>query len=129
MKQESSKIKSFTDLITWQKGHNLILEIYKITRAFPKEELFNLTTQLRRAGVSFTSNIAEGFSRSTFPDKSRFYSMALGSLTEIQNQLLLARDLGYLPGELFVGLANKTVELNKMTNGLIKKSNTLIHTS
>lgn len=78
MNQESRKIKSFTDLIVWQKGHQLVLLIYKYIQTFPKEELFGLSNQLRRAIVSFTSNIAEGFSRNFYKEKVQFYTMALG---------------------------------------------------
>jgi four helix bundle protein len=85
MNHESGKIKSFSDLDAWREGHKLVLNIYQITKLFPKEELFCLTNQLRRAGISFTSNIAEGFSRQSFKEKRQFYSMALGSLTDIQN--------------------------------------------
>ena len=129
MNQELRKIKSFTDLEAWRKGHLLVLNIYKTTRLFPKEEQFGLTIQLRRAGVSFTSNIAEGFSRKSYKEKLQFYSMALGSLTEIQNQLLIARDIGYLTKEDFDKFAMQTVEISKITNGLIKKSKILIHNS
>lgn len=129
MNHEASKIKNFTDLIVWQKGHKLVLLVYKHTATFPKEELFGLTNQLRRAVVSFTSNIAEGFSRTSYKEKAQFYAIALGSLTEVQNQLLIARDLGYITNELFEDLEGLLVELNKMTNGLIKKSKTLIRAS
>ncbi|TSA46634.1 four helix bundle protein [bacterium] len=120
--QVSSKIKSFTDLRTWQKGHELVIEVYKITKNFPKEEIFGLTSQLRRAIISFTSNIAEGFSRQSYKEKIQFYHMSLGSLTEVQNQLLIARDIGYITNDIFQKLASQSVELNKMTNGLIKSS-------
>lgn len=96
MNQELSKIKSFTDLNTWKEAHKLVLLIYKITKQFPHEEQFGLTNQIRRAVVSITSNIAEGFSRSSYKEKSQFYSISLGSLTEVQNQLLIARDLKYI---------------------------------
>ncbi len=129
MNQESRKIKSFTDLRTWQEGHKLVLMIYDITRKFPKEEQFGLTIQLRRAGVSFTSNIAEGFSRNSYKEKLQFYSMALGSLTEIQNQLLVAKDIGYITREKFDKVAEQTVTVSKITNGLIKSSKTIIHNS
>ncbi len=91
MNEESRKIRSFTDLNAWKEGHKLVLEIYKFTQKFPKEEQFGLTNQLRRAVVSFTSNIAEGFSRNSYKEKLQFYSMALGSLTEVQNQLLVGK--------------------------------------
>ena len=126
MNQELRKIKSFTDLIAWREGHVLVLEIYKATKEFPKEEQFGLVNQLRRAVVSFTSNIAEGFSRNSYKEKSQFYCMSLGSLTEIQNQLLIARDLGYLSKDNFNALAEKTVILSKITNGLIKTTKTKI---
>ena len=123
------KIKSFTDLNVWKKGHGLVLELYKITKEFPKEEVFGLVSQLRRAGVSFTSNIAEGFSRGSYKDKVRFYEMALGSLSEIQNQLLIARDLEYMKKEVFDDSAELTIVCSKMANGLIKKSKTIIQNS
>ena len=129
MNQESRKIKSFTELNAWKEGHKLVLEIYKITKTFPKDEQFGLTNQLRRAAVSFTSNIAEGFSRNSYKEKLQFYSMALGSLTEIQNQLLVAKDIGYITKQEFDKIAEQTIIINKITNGLIKKSKTIIHNS
>ncbi|MFA5991157.1 MAG: four helix bundle protein [Candidatus Doudnabacteria bacterium] len=120
--ENANKIRTFTQLIVWQKGHGLVLEIYKITKNFPKEELFGLTSQLRRAIVSITSNIAEGFSRASYKDKAHFYNMALGSLTEVQNQLLIGRDLGYIKSEEFKQLADQTIEVQKMLTVLIKNS-------
>ena len=116
------KIKSFTDLKVWQKGHQLVLEIYQTTKSFPSEETFGLVIQLRRAAVSFVSNIAEGFSRSSFKEKSQFYSIALGSLTEMQSQILIAKDLGYITQSKLTQFEIYFLELNKMTNGLIKRS-------
>lgn len=129
MNQESRKIKSFTDLNVWKESHKLVLIIYRITKLFPKEEQFGLTSQLRRACVSITSNIAEGFSRNSYKVKVQFYSMALGSLTEIQNQLFVARDLEYISKEEFGNLDGQTILISKLLNGLIKKSKTLIHDS
>ena len=123
---EKPKIKSFTQLFAWQEGHKLVLQIYSVTDNFPQKEQFGLTNQLRRASVSITSNIAEGFSRRSYKEKSQFYSMALGSLTEVQNQLLIARDLAYIQKENFTEAANNTVTINKLLNGLIKKSKTKI---
>ncbi|MGB2787023.1 MAG: four helix bundle protein [Candidatus Saccharimonadaceae bacterium] len=115
-----STIKSFTDLAAWQKSHGLVVMIYKATQGFPKEEVFALTSQLRRAAVSVTSNIAEGFGRRTKADRSHFYDMARASLAEVQSQLLVARDVGYmLPAE-FGNLADKSVECHKILTGLIK---------
>ena len=129
MSQESSKIKSFTDLIVWQEGHNLVLQICKITKSFPSEEQFGLTNQLGRAVVSITSNIAEGFRRNSYKEKVQFYTMALGSVTEVQNQLLIARDIRYFSKGEFTELAEQTILVNKLLNGIIKKSKTLIHNS
>ncbi len=77
---EHKKIRSFTDLVAWQEGHKLVLSVYILTKSFPQEELYSLTNQLRRAVVSITSNIAEGFNRKTLNDKSHFYIMAHGSV-------------------------------------------------
>lgn len=123
------KIKSFTDLNAWREGHLLVLAVYDLTRKFPREEQLGLINQIRRAAVSVTSNIAEGFSRRSYKEKSQFYSMALGSLTEVQNQSLIARDLNYISEPEFRKLAEKTVIVNKLLNGLIKKSKTMIHDS
>lgn len=125
----NGKIRSFTDLNAWKEGHKLVLKIYELTKNFPTLEQFGLTNQLRRAVVSITSNIAEGFSRISYKEKSQFYSIALGSLTEAQNQLIIARDLGYIRNKAFLELADKTITVSKLLNGLIKKSKTMIHNS
>lgn len=122
-------IQSFKDLNVWQEGHKLVLEIYKITQNFPRQEQFGLTNQLRRAAVSLTSNIAEGFSRTSYKEKLQFYAMALGSLTEIQNQLQIAKDINYLSEKEFNSLSEMTVIVSKLLNGLIKKTKTIIHNS
>ncbi|MFA5022403.1 MAG: four helix bundle protein [Patescibacteria group bacterium] len=129
MNQGLEKIKSFTDLNAWKEGHQLVISIYEITKQFPNDELFGLTNQLRRAVVSFTSNIAEGFSRHSYKEKLRFYFIALGSLTEIQNQLLVAKDIKYLAIKNFNDLEEQTVKISKITNGLIKKTKLIIHNS
>lgn len=118
MEEEKKTIKSFTDLYAWQEAHKLVLIIYKITKNFPKEENFGLTRQMRRAAISITSNIAEGFSRNTIKDKYQFYSIAEGSLTELQNQLIAARDLSYLQNNNFQEYGNKTIVVHKLINGL-----------
>ncbi len=124
MTNKESKIKSFTDLNTWKEGHKLVLIIYKITDKFPSKEIFGLSSQMRRSAISITSNIAEGFSRSTNKDKYQFYSMAQGSLTELQNQLIIARDVGYLENNDFQMVAGQTVVVNKLINGLKRIKNT-----
>ena len=129
MNQESRKIKSFTDLNAWKEGHKLVLMIYDITKTFPKEEVFGLTSQIRRCAVSITSNIAEGFSRQSYREKLQFYSIALGSTTELQNQLLIAKDINYITKEQFQDIAEQSVKVHKIINGLIKSSKTMIHNS
>ncbi|MEK7211084.1 MAG: four helix bundle protein [Patescibacteria group bacterium] len=124
-----SKIKSFTGLNAWKEGHKLVLMIYDVTKNFPKEEIFGLIMQLKRAAVSITSNIAEGFSRGSYKEKVQFYAIALGSLTETQNQLLIAKDVKYISKEQFSELANQTVIVSKLINGLIKSSKAIIHNS
>lgn len=114
------KIQSFTDLKAWQEGHKFVLQIYKATDTFPKTEIFGLTSQLRRASVSVTSNIAEGFSRKSQKEKIRFYYIALASLTETQNQILIAKDIQYLNKNHFDNLAEKTVTIAKLINGLLR---------
>ena len=116
----AGEIKNFTDLIAWQKAHTLVLEIYKITKLFPEDERFALTNQLRRAAVSITSNVAEGFGRNTPRDKVHFYSIAKGSLLETQSQLLVAKDLGYLENASYEILEPKIIEVAKLLSGLKK---------
>ena len=123
------KISAFTDLTAWQEGHKLVLLVYKITNTFPTSEQFSLTNQIRRAAVSITSNIAEGFSRQSYKEKTQFYATALGSLTEVQNQILIAKDVGYITENAFEELQHASITANKLINGLIKKTKTLIHNS
>ena len=85
----------FEDLIVWQKSHDLVLKIYKITRSFPKEEMFGLTSQIRRAAVSVPANIAEGFKRTGKGDKLRFFNISQASLEEVRYYLILVEDLDY----------------------------------
>ncbi len=129
MNQEAGKIRNFTDLNAWKEAHKIVLMIYKITKKFPREELFGLTNQLRRAVVSVTSNIAEGFSRYSYKEKSQFYSISLGSLTEVENQVIIASDLEYISSQEFEALTENIITVSKLLNGLIKKSKTMIHDS
>ena len=121
-----NKIKSFTDLDTWKEGHKLVLLIYKITKEFPKDEIFGLTSQMKRAAVSITSNIAEGFGRQSYKEKVRFYLISRGSLIESQNQLLIAKDVKYINEEIFNKTASQTIVVHKLLNGLIKSSKNII---
>lgn len=116
----TSKIITFTDLNTWKEGHKLVLAIYETTKRFPSKETYSLTDQMRRAVVSITSNVAEGFTRGGIKEKIQFYLMAKGSLTELQNQLYIARDVGYLEGADFSKLIGQTIVVHKLLSGLIK---------
>jgi four helix bundle protein len=114
------KVKNFTDLIAWQKSRELVLDVYRVTAGFPNSEMFGLVNQLRRAGVSIISNIAEGFSRSSLRDKYHFNSIALGSLNEIQAQLIIAKDLGYIVKGDYEMFLVKSIEVQKLIHGLNK---------
>ena len=123
------RIRSFTDLNAWKEGHILVLSIYQTTKSFPKEEMFGIVSQMRRCAVSITSNIAEGFSRQSYREKVQFYSIALGSLTELQSQLLIARDIGYLPEATFDEIATQAIKTHKIISGLIRSSKAMTHDS
>lgn len=114
------KIKTFMDLNAWKEGHKLVLYIYKITEKFPKHEQFGLINQMRRSTISITSNIAEGFSRNTSKDKIQFYCIAQGSLTELQNQLVIAKDIKYISKGQFQESYAQSITVHKIINGLIK---------
>lgn len=118
----NGKISSFADLQVWQEGHRLVLNVYKVTKGFPKEELFALTAQLRRAAVSITSNIAEGFGRYSFLDKRHFYMMARGSLYEVENQLIVAHDIGYISAEAHKQMFEQCGVTERLLNAFIKKT-------
>jgi four helix bundle protein len=113
-------MKKFTDLQGWQEGHSLALAIYKATENFPKQEMFGLTSQIRRAIVSVQSNLAEGFNRYSSKEKLQFYNVAIGSISEVESQLLLARDLEYLTLGLSEELLGKAELVRKLILGLIK---------
>lgn len=121
---DKGKIVSFTDLIAWQEGHKLVLMIYDLTKSFPNEELFGLISQMKRAAVSITSNIAEGFGRRTAKDKIQFYKISIGSLLEIQNQLIISRDLKCINSDTFQKALDLSITVNKIACGLINKLQT-----
>lgn len=103
--------KSFEELVAWQKAHQLTLEIYRLTKSFPKEELYGLTSQIKRAATSVPSNIAEGFQRRGKADKCKFFNIAQASLEEARYQLILARDLDYADTSTAMKLADETGKL------------------
>lgn len=114
------EIKTFADLNSWKESHKLVLLTYKITNKFPNSEVFALTNQMRRAVVSISSNIAEGFSRRGLKEKVQFYAMSLGSLTELQNQYYIAKDIGYINLSEFQIFYDQSIVVHKLINGLIK---------
>lgn len=124
--ERRGKIQEFTDLKAWQEGHKLVILSYMITKTFPKKETYSLTDQMRRAAASITSNIAEGFGRQTYKEKVRFFYLAQGSLIELKNQILIARDVGYLETAGFKKLNEQANTAHKLLQGLIKKSKTFI---
>lgn len=121
-----NKIQSFKDLTVWKEAHQLVLLVYKLTDKFPKEEVFGLMSQMRRAAVSVTSNIAEGFSRNSYKEKIQFYSMSRGSLTELENQSLISKDVGYIKNEAFDDILKKIIVVHKLLNAFIKKSRSFL---
>lgn len=92
---QKNSAKTFKDLIVWQKAHQFVLAVYRLTTAFPKEEIYGLTQQFRRAAISIPANISEGFKKRGKADKARFLNISQGSLEECRYYLILANDLGY----------------------------------
>lgn len=107
-------------LIVWQKSHELTLKIYEITKDFPKDEQFGLTSQIRRAAVSIPSNIVEGKARGSNKDYKRFLLIARGSLEETKYQLLLAKDLKYIDEQKYKDVLNLSKDVGRLLAGLIK---------
>ena len=122
---EKRKIVSFKDLGAWKEGHQLVLMVYRLTKNFPKDEIFGLTNQIRRAVVSITSNVAEGFGRSSSKEKHQFYSIARGSVTEVQNQLLVSKDVGYITPADFDEADQQADLVHKIITGLVKSTRLL----
>jgi four helix bundle protein len=113
-------MKDFRQLKVWEKSHQLALAIYKVTAKFPKEEIYGLTSQVRRASMSIPTNIAEGCGRNTDADFARFLQMAMGSASETEYQLLLSLDLGFLNKEQYDKLNTDVTEVKRMLASLLK---------
>ncbi len=123
MQQETSdNQKGYRRLIVWQKADKLALQVYLDSRTFPREELFGLVSQMRRAAVSTPANIVEGYSRSGKREKIQFYNIAKGSLTELEYYVDLALNLGYLNKEQYESLIGTRDEVGRLLNGLIKST-------
>jgi len=112
-------INNFTDLNAWKEGHKLVLMIYKVVNSFPNKETYILSSQMLRSIISVTSNIAEGFGRRGLKEKVQFYYMAKASLTELQNQLIISRDIHYIDSKQYSELESQTVVVHKLLSGLI----------
>jgi four helix bundle protein len=113
--------ESYRDLIAWQKAKALALEVYLCTRKFPKDEIYGLTSQMRRAAVSVPSNIAEGKGRYSKKELVQFLFHARGSLLELETQLSIAHDLKYMDSVTFCHFEGKTQELGRILNGLLNR--------
>ncbi len=114
-------MKTYRDLMVWQKAMVLVTEIYKVTKSFPRREDYGLTSQLRRCAVSIPSNIAEGYGRNSRNEYIRFLQIASGSLYELQTQLEIAANLGYLKKDEFELLYESTREVERMLSVLIRR--------
>ena len=114
-------MKTYRDLIVWQKAMVLVTEIYKVSKSFPRREDYGLTSQLRRCAVSIPSNIAEGYGRNSRNEYIRFLQIASGSLYELQTQLEIAANLGYLKKDEFELLYESTREIERMLSVLIRR--------
>jgi four helix bundle protein len=112
--------RHFTEMPVWQEAHRAVLLVYELTGAFPEAEKYALTSQMRRAAVSVTSNIAEAFGRQTSGDKSRFYLTARGSCFEVQSQSHIARDVGYLTPDNFTKLDQCLADIIHALNKIMK---------
>lgn len=119
--QGKGSVKSYRDLVVWQKAIALVTAVYTLTRGFPKEEMYGLAQQIRRSAVSVPSNIAEGGSKRSTKDYIRFLNIAYGSLSELETQLMIAVNLGFANDKIVDNLLQNTAEIGKMLNALINK--------
>ena len=114
-------MKDFKKLKVWEKAHRLTIDMYQATSTFPKEELFGLTSQIRRAAASIPANIAEGCGRSGDAELARFFRIALGSASELEYHLILVKDLSLLDSFSCSGFIERVEEIKKMLSGFIKQ--------
>ncbi len=114
-------MKDFRKLKVWEKAHRLVLSVYKLTRHFPADERFGLTLQIRRAATSVPTNIAEGCGRSSDRELARFLSIAAGSASEVEYQILLSGDLGYIEEDTYRDLLKQVIEIKRMLSVFLEK--------
>lgn len=122
LNEKTTKITDFYQLQAWKVNHALVLDIYKLISKFPRDEKYGLSDQLKRAAASITANIAEGFGRFHYADKIRFYLQARGSLKEVQNFLILAKDLHFADHEELKNIWEQTKNGERLINGLIRSA-------
>lgn len=115
------KIKNFKQLKIWQKGIEIVKDIYTLTKQFPKEELYGITSQMRRSAISIPSNIAEGFKRYHSKEYSQFLHIVLGSAAELETQLIIAKELGFINEENLNDISDKLDHISKMISSLLNK--------
>jgi len=116
-------VKTYRDLIVWQKAMSFVTEVYKSTADFPKEEIYGLTMQVRRSSVSIPSNIAEGYGRNSTGDYMRFLQISMGSIFEAQTQLEISFNLGFLEKKSFERIYESSREIERMLSSLCDKIN------
>ena len=112
-------MRNYRDLQVWAKAHHLTLELYRVSRQFPREEIYGITSQLRRAAVSIGANLAEGCGRRTSSELARFVRIAMGSASELDYHLLLSRDLGFMAADEFTSASSALVEVRKMLTSFL----------
>jgi len=113
-------LKNYKELQVWQKAYQLCLEVYRVTKGFPKDEMYGLISQIRRAAVSVPSNIAEGYGRKTTREYVHSLYVAYGSICELETQILISHDLDYIESDIFDKLQEEIGDVERMLKGLIK---------
>lgn len=114
-------IKTYKELIVWQKSFELVKAIYFLTKLFPQQEIYGISSQMRRASISIPSNIAEGFGRKSTKSYAQFYSIAYGSALELETQILIAKELKFAPEGKFIKSEELLIEVSKMLNVMLSK--------
>jgi len=127
--KNKNQIKSFRDIIAWQKGHQLVLEIYKITKSFPSEEKFGLVNQMRRAAISVTANIVEGFARKNIQESLNFYNISNASLEELKYHILISYDIGLTIKNTYSKLVELSQEVGRTLYGWIESQKSNVNLS
>jgi four helix bundle protein len=121
-------MRNYRDLQVWGKAHNLTLELYRISQGFPREEVYGITSHLRRAAVSTGANLAEGCGRRTSSELARFVRIAMGPASELDYDLLLSHDLGFMAGDEFTSASAKLIEVRKMLTSFLNSVEEQIET-